>query len=190
LEDSPKCNGCSLAGICLPDETCLLHGRGNGGSKSETSEVRQFFPACDEGLPFYVQEQGVIVCKTAKTLVIWKQKEKLATVRVADTSQLVLCGNVSVTPQTIHLLCARWSDSEIVGIARSFEDSMRYDEGEISASSVTRPLEARVVKRFASGFCERICRRKKGNTFCSMLLANLWHRFLRITFFVGQTMSL
>jgi len=105
LEDSPKCNGCSLAGICLPDETCLLLGRDNGGDKSETTEVRQFFPARDDGLPFYVQEQGATVCKTAKTLVVWKQKEKLATVRVADTSQLVLCGNISVTPQTIHMLC-------------------------------------------------------------------------------------
>jgi CRISPR-associated protein Cas1 len=105
LEDSPKCNGCSLAGICLPDETCLLHGRDNGRNKSETAEVRQFFPTRDDGLPFYVQEQGATVCKTAKTLVVWKQKVKLATVRVADTNQLVLCGNISVTPQTIHLLC-------------------------------------------------------------------------------------
>lgn len=103
LEDSPKCNGCSLAVICLPDETCLLHKR-DGGDESET-EVRQFFPARDEGLPFYVQEQGATVCKTAKTLVVWKQKEKLATVRVADISQLVLCGNISVTPQTVQLLC-------------------------------------------------------------------------------------
>jgi CRISPR-associated protein Cas1 len=105
LEDSPKCNGCSLAGICLPDETRLLHERDNGGGKSETTEVRQFFPSRDDGLPFYVQEQGAIVCKTAKTLVVLKQKEKLTTVRVADTSQLVLCGNISVTPQTVQMLC-------------------------------------------------------------------------------------
>lgn len=105
LEDSPKCNGCSLAGICLPDETCLLHNRDGGNGDEPETEVRQFFPARDEGVPFYVQEQGATVCKTAKTLVVRKQKEKLATVRVADTSQLVLCGNVSVTPQTVHLLC-------------------------------------------------------------------------------------
>jgi CRISPR-associated protein Cas1 len=105
LEDSPKCNGCSLSGICLPDETCLLHKRSDGQDKLETTEVRQFFPARDDGLPLYVQEQGAMVCKIGKALVVWKQKEKLVTVRVADTSQLVLCGNVSVTPQTIHLLC-------------------------------------------------------------------------------------
>ncbi len=105
LEDSPKCNGCSLAGICLPDETCLLDKPDNSKPKTRTNEVRQFFPARDEGLPFYVQEQGATVCKTAKTLVVKKQNEKLATVRIADTSQLVLCGNVMVTPQTMHLLC-------------------------------------------------------------------------------------
>lgn len=66
----------------LPDETCLLHKRGDNGDETET-KVRQFFPPRDEGLPFYVQEQGATVCKTAKTLVVWKQKEKLATVRSA-----------------------------------------------------------------------------------------------------------
>jgi len=105
LEDSPKCNGCSLAGICLPDETCLLQGQTETEDGSEPTEIRQFFPARDNGLPFYVQEQGAIVCKTGKTLIVRKCKEKLATVRLTDISQLVLCGNVSVTPQAIHLLC-------------------------------------------------------------------------------------
>lgn len=105
LEDSPKCNGCSLAGICLPDETCLLQGQAEAEGDSEPTEVRQFFPARDDRLPLYVQEQGASVHKTSKALVIWKSREKLATVRLADTSQLVLCGNVSVTPQAIHLLC-------------------------------------------------------------------------------------
>jgi CRISPR-associated protein Cas1 len=105
LEDNPKCNGCSLAGICLPDETRLLQGRNDGEGATQDGEVRQFFPARDEALPLYVQEQGAMVCKTGKALVVWKQKEKLATVRLADTSQLVLCGNVSVTAQTMHLLC-------------------------------------------------------------------------------------
>lgn len=105
LEDSPKCNGCSLAGICLPDETCLLHNHDKNVDKPKTTEIRQFFPARDEGLPFYVQEQGAVVGKKGKTLVVSKQKETLATVRVADTSQLVLCGNVLITSQTIRMLC-------------------------------------------------------------------------------------
>lgn len=105
LEDSPKCNGCSLAGICLPDETRLLQIQGDGEGAAEAGGVRQFFPPRDEALPLYVQEQGAMVGKTGKTVVVSKQKETLATVRLADMSQLVLCGNVSVTAQTMHLLC-------------------------------------------------------------------------------------
>jgi CRISPR-associated protein Cas1 len=106
LEDSPKCNGCSLAGICLPDETLLLQQReGEQEKTSEPGEVRRFFAPRDTAQPLYVQEQGARVCKNNKVLVIWKQKEKLATVRLADVSQLVLCGNISVTAQTLHLLC-------------------------------------------------------------------------------------
>ncbi|HEO71817.1 MAG TPA: CRISPR-associated endonuclease Cas1 [Candidatus Hydrogenedentes bacterium] len=107
LDDSPKCNGCSLAGICLPDETGLLRRQRESITPTDTDKatVRRFFPVRDNALPLYVQEQGATVCKTSKALVIWKQKKKLATARVADTSQLVLCGNVSVTAQTIHLLC-------------------------------------------------------------------------------------
>jgi len=105
LEDSPKCNGCSLAGICLPDETSLLQTQDDSEAQPEQAEIRQFFPPRDEALPLYVQEQGAMVCKTGKTLTVWKAREKLATVRLADVSQLVLCGNVSVTAQTVHLLC-------------------------------------------------------------------------------------
>ena len=105
LDDSPKCNGCSLAGICLPDETLLLQ-RGEDEKKpSERTEIRRLFAPRDTAQPVYVQEQGARVCKTNKVLTIWKKKEKLATVRLADTSQLVLCGNISITAQTLHLLC-------------------------------------------------------------------------------------
>lgn len=105
LEDSPKCNGCSLAGICLPDETSLLRKMRSTKGKVGPGEIRQFFPSRDDALPVYVQEQGARVGKTGKALVMWKQKEKLATVRLADTSQLVLCGNIAVTAQALHVLC-------------------------------------------------------------------------------------
>jgi CRISPR-associated endonuclease Cas1 len=37
--------------------------------------------------------------------VVRKEGEELATARLKDTSQLVLCGNIIVTAQTFHLLC-------------------------------------------------------------------------------------
>ena len=102
LDDSPKCNGCSLAGICLPDETlALMHVPEDPGAPN----IRRLYPARSDSLPLYVQEQGASVCKQGNVLVIKKRKEVLAQARLHDVSQVVLCGNVSITAQTVHLLC-------------------------------------------------------------------------------------
>src|SRR5690606_392012 len=50
LESSPKCAGCSLNVICLPDEVHHL--------RSGLEEVRLLHPARDDLIPVYVQEQG------------------------------------------------------------------------------------------------------------------------------------
>ena len=49
LADSPKCPRCSLVGICLPDETCLLI---DETAASSTTGVRRLMPARDDVLPF------------------------------------------------------------------------------------------------------------------------------------------
>ncbi len=133
LEDSPKCNGCSLAGICMPDETlALMHTRSagtddydddaDGGdhqaslgaqhvrmSERATAEsspgLRRFYPARDHATPLYVQEQGTAVGKRSSRLVVRQQKDIIAEARLKDVSQVVLCGNVQISTQTVHLLC-------------------------------------------------------------------------------------
>ena len=108
LDDSPKCNGCSLAGICLPDETRLLRQqRADPDNGASAPEIRRFFPARDDALPIYIQEQGAVVGKSGGTLTVSKAGQKLAKARLADVSQVVLCGNVSVTAQATHLLCEK-----------------------------------------------------------------------------------
>jgi len=52
-----------------------------------------------------VQEQGARVGKSGDVLVITKEGKEIARARLKDVSQLVLCGNVSITAQTVHLLC-------------------------------------------------------------------------------------
>lgn len=105
LEDSPKCNGCSLAGICLPDETLTLREVGADPPEAGYEAVRRLYPARDDALPLYIQEQGARVGKSGDVLVITKEGKEIARARIKDVSQLVLCGNVSITAQTIHLLC-------------------------------------------------------------------------------------
>jgi len=103
LDDSPKCNGCSLAGICLPDETQAVATL--SVSAPSKTEVRRLYPVRDEALPFYVQEQGAVVGKKGESLIVRKSGDQLARVRLKDVSQLVICGNISVTAQTVHVLC-------------------------------------------------------------------------------------
>lgn len=112
LDDSPKCWGCSLNGICLPDETRELREESADGGNSKPDapvsghgpDPRRLYPARDHATPLYVQEQGARVGKTSERLEIHKGEEKLGETKVRDVSQLVLMGNVQVSAQTIHLL--------------------------------------------------------------------------------------
>jgi CRISPR-associated protein Cas1 len=107
LVDSPKCRGCSVGGVCLPDETHALQvlGRAEERELGCEGEIRRFYPARDDALPFYVQEQGAYVGKESDGLKVSKGKSVLGSVRLLDLSQLVLCGNISVSAQALHL-CA------------------------------------------------------------------------------------
>jgi CRISPR-associated protein Cas1 len=105
LDDSPKCSGCSLAGICLPDETLALQQVPVDPVHDNGHPIRRLYPSRDDALPLYVQEQGAYVGKKGESLVIRKEGQQLATARLKDVSQLVLCGNVQVSTQTLHQLC-------------------------------------------------------------------------------------
>jgi CRISPR-associated protein Cas1 len=105
LENSPKCHGCSLAGICLPDETLTLLALQAEAAQPPEHPVRRLYPARDDALPFYVQTQGASVGKKGNTLTVKKEGEEIGAARLKDVSQLVLCGNIQVSAQTLHLLC-------------------------------------------------------------------------------------
>jgi CRISPR-associated protein Cas1 len=116
LDDSPKCNGCSLAGICLPDETLALRRLGDavaappikprhGEGEEDEAMVRRLYPSRPDATPLYVQTQGAYVGKRGESLVIRAEGQELARAGLKDVSQLVLCGNVQVSTQTMHLLC-------------------------------------------------------------------------------------
>lgn len=103
LPDSPKCNGCSLAGICLPDEVNYLKGR----TDAQPGDLRRLYPARDDALPLYVQEQGAKVGKTGESVVVSKGGETLGKYLLKDVSQVGLYGNIAITPQALHLLAEK-----------------------------------------------------------------------------------
>ncbi|HMO27107.1 MAG TPA: CRISPR-associated endonuclease Cas1, partial [Tepidisphaeraceae bacterium] len=107
LEDSPKCYGCSLNAICLPDETLALKHCPPDPIAEPTIDgkpIRRLYPVRDEATPLYVQEPGARIGTSRGSIVITKENIKLATARLQDTSQLVICGNVGISAQTIQIL--------------------------------------------------------------------------------------
>jgi CRISPR-associated endonuclease Cas1/CRISPR-associated protein Cas4 len=102
LVDSPKCWGCSLCGICLPDETRFLRDSAHAGVP--VKDIRRLYPARDHAVPFYVQEQGARVGKSHSRLTVKKSGEAIGEARLTDTSHLVLCGNVGISAQALNLL--------------------------------------------------------------------------------------
>lgn len=127
LCDSPKCARCSLAPVCLPDETRMLsvptvekYENGDGGEMeaqqaesfaqmenrpaTETAPRRLIAPR-DEKRALYLNTQGYRVgCNDA----VIKVKEKDRTVeevRVSDVCHVALFGNIQMSTQAIQRLC-------------------------------------------------------------------------------------
>jgi CRISPR-associated protein Cas1 len=117
LVDSPKCPGCSLVGICLPDETVSLTRAeleeeprqmglfGDPPRKLPKREVRALMTPRSELRPLYLNTQGVRVGKSAAVLQV-KDKEKLVQeVRIGEICQVSLMGNVQISTQAVQSLC-------------------------------------------------------------------------------------
>ena len=104
LLDSPKCPGCSLVGICLPDEVNLLS---MPEQATKRDELRRLVPTRDDALPLYVQTQGAVVGKSGDLLEIKLKGAVLQKARLMEVSHLAVYGSVQVTTQALRELCAR-----------------------------------------------------------------------------------
>lgn len=114
LEDSPKCNRCSLAGICLPDEVNFLieSGAKEAGERGFLGKIRKLLPARDDTVPVYVVGHGNTVRKKGDLLEIWSRDDATAgkesrvrEVRLREISQLNLFGGVDVSmPALVELM--------------------------------------------------------------------------------------
>lgn len=105
LVDSPKCVRCSLAPVCLPDETRLLHLRPTETRPTEEATPRRLIAARDDTRPLYLNSQGFRVGCKGEVLQV-KDKEKLVEeVRLRDVSHVSLFGNIQITTQAIQALC-------------------------------------------------------------------------------------
>jgi CRISP-associated protein Cas1 len=108
LPASTKCQGCSLHGVCLPDEVNHLAREVSETSAPAAEPVRRLVPARDDAQPLYVQEQGARVGLDGDVLEVRSRDQGvIGKARLFELSQLVVLGNVQVSAQAIRELCGR-----------------------------------------------------------------------------------
>ena len=117
--DSPKCPGCSLNAICLPDETNALEAgdeeddgqlslfaTGALPRKPPRRELRRLIVPREDRKPVYLNTQGLRVGKSGDVLQV-KEKDALRQeVRLNEICQVNLMGNIQVSTQAIQALCS------------------------------------------------------------------------------------
>lgn len=103
LIDSPKCNGCSLVGICLPDEVNLLQrDKLQRQADAQKTKVRPLHAQRDDRLPLVVQEPGARIGLDGEVLAVKSPKGEVTEARLPNTSQICLMGNVQISTQAMR----------------------------------------------------------------------------------------
>lgn len=122
LDGSPKCVGCSLSPVCLPDEVnrlqrredepdaqqLLLFGSGEAPAprKPAAVKVRRLVTARDDRRPVYLNTQGARLGRSGAVLQAKDRDNGLMEeIRLNDVCQVNLLGNVQITTQAVHALC-------------------------------------------------------------------------------------
>ncbi len=102
-----RCFGCSLAPVCLPEETLYEIGRPTAADATEPpAGITRVIPQSDDGAVLYVQEPGSHVGKRSEHLVVRKDGQEVTRVPMHAIRQVVVCGNVQVSTQALETLAA------------------------------------------------------------------------------------
>jgi CRISPR-associated protein Cas1 len=100
-----RCFGCSLAPVCLPEETLYQIGRPAEAAEAEPpAGLTRVIPQSDDGAVLYLQEPGSYVGKRSEHLVVRKDGEELTRVPIHAVRQVVVFGNVQVSTQALQTL--------------------------------------------------------------------------------------
>ncbi len=106
-----RCFGCSLAPVCLPEETLYQLGATpattvNDQHVTPEPALVRVIPQSDDGAVLYVQEPGCFVGKRSEQLVIRKDGQEMNRVPLHAIRQVVVCGNVQVSTQALETLAS------------------------------------------------------------------------------------
>ncbi len=139
LVASPKCRRCSLAPVCLPDETRLLGRQPTTINRQETLRApvpavnspgealdpqdeeneqatsakaeppRRLMAARDDKRALYLNTPGLRVGRKDETITVKDGDQPVEEVRLMDVSHVALFGNIQISTQAVQALC----DAEI-----------------------------------------------------------------------------
>ena len=113
LVHSPKCVRCSLAPVCLPDETRML-AQSNAAvaasvevksSQTPGEAPRRLIAARDDTRPLYLNTPGYRVGCKDEVLTVKDKDKVIDEVRMRDVSHIALFGNVQISTQAVQSLC-------------------------------------------------------------------------------------
>ena len=100
LVHSPKCVRCSLAPVCLPDETRML-----SQITAKVEAPRRLIAARDDNRALYLNTPGYRVGCKDEVLTVKDKDKVIDEVRMRDVSHVALFGNVQISTQAIQTLC-------------------------------------------------------------------------------------
>ena len=93
LDDSPKCVGCSLNAVCLPDETLYF--------KGQKEEPRQLYPGRDDLGILYLITPGTRLGKSGEALKITVPYEPDHLIPTKDVAHVCIYGNSQISTQAL-----------------------------------------------------------------------------------------
>jgi CRISPR-associated protein Cas1 len=99
-----RCHGCSLAPVCLPEETLYQIGRPAVAQEKPATGITRVIPTSDDGAVLYLQEPGSYVGKRSEHLVVKKDGQELTRVPLHAIRQVCVFGNVQVSTQALETL--------------------------------------------------------------------------------------
>jgi CRISP-associated protein Cas1 len=100
-----RCFGCSLAPVCLPEETLYeIAQPSTTDTAPPPAGLTRVIPNSDDGAVLYVNEPGSSVGKKSEHLIVKKDGQELSRVPMHAVRQVVIFGNVQVSTQALQTL--------------------------------------------------------------------------------------
>ena len=100
LVDSPKCFGCSLHGICLPDEHYALK-----AAEPPAEPIRRIVPSRDHRAIVHVTSPGTMIRKESDTIILAGRDGEAERLLLKDVAHIAVYGPSQITAQCLqHLL--------------------------------------------------------------------------------------